>query len=214
MNAPPNAPSEADLDAVVFDVGRVLFDFQYQDLIAFLVEHGLRYDSPGDLFDLLDVDRYERGGIDNAAFLDQVNRLLSQPVPADELTRRWTRIFSPMPAMLDLAARLNQTTRVYLLSNASALHWDYLEEEHGLGDIGRGQLASFHSGHRKPEAAIYRDAEARFDLDPRATVFVDDLEENVDGARACGWMGIHHRSAESTISQLAALPGPHRDVLG
>ena len=57
----------------------------------------------------------------------------------------------------------------------------------------------------KPSAAIYREAERRFDLDPAATVFIDDLERNVAGAQACGWNAIHHLSPLETRRSLRAL---------
>jgi 2-haloacid dehalogenase len=66
-------------------------------------------------------------------------------------------------------------------------------------------LASFRVGAIKPAAAIYREAERRFDLDPAATVFIDDLSPNVAGAQACGWRAIHHRSPAETRRQLRAL---------
>jgi 2-haloacid dehalogenase len=44
-----------------------------------------------------------------------------------------------------------------------------------------------------------------FDLDPAATVFLDDLSANVAGARACGWHAIHHTDVAHTRMQLQAL---------
>jgi glucose-1-phosphatase len=214
VNPTPQPCRDIPVEAVVFDVGRVLIDYQYHDLIEFLTDRGLHCPSTHDLFERMDIDRYERGLIESDAFLANLNGLLEHPVPAGELARRWTRIFSPIPAMLELARRLGETSRVYLLSNASALHWEFLHERFDLGGIGLGQLASFQAGCRKPEPEIYRAAERQFDLDPGATVFIDDIAENAEGARACGWHAIHHQAPEDTHRRLAALPGPHRDMLG
>ena len=71
--------------------------------------------------------------------------------------------------------------------------------------MGHGAIASFRVGAVKPSAAIYREAERRFDLDPAATVFIDDLERNVAGAQACGWTAIHHLSPLETRRSLRAL---------
>jgi 2-haloacid dehalogenase len=60
-------------------------------------------------------------------------------------------------------------------------------------------------GAVKPHVDIYRKAESMFELDPAATVFLDDLLPNVAGARECGWQAIHHIDAGSTRSQLRAL---------
>lgn len=213
MKPPAHDSSEIPIDAVVFDVGRVLIDYQYHDMLAYLTARGLAYASTEELFSRMQIDRYERGLIDSEMFLANLNGLLEQPVPRDELAQRWTRIFSPIPAMLELAERLRHTTRVFLLSNASALHWEFLHQEFGLGGIGMGQLASFQAGCRKPEPEMYREAECRFGLSPGATVFIDDLMENAEGARACGWRAIHHRTPEDTRLRLAAMRGPHQPRL-
>jgi 2-haloacid dehalogenase len=44
-----------------------------------------------------------------------------------------------------------------------------------------------------------------FDLDPAATVFLDDLAANVAAARECGWHAIHHTDAGLSREQLRAL---------
>ncbi len=43
---------------------------------------------------------------------------------------------------------------------------------------------------------------------PADAVFIDDLMVNVEGARAIGMAGIHHRSAAETAAELRALGLP------
>ncbi len=50
---------------------------------------------------------------------------------------------------------------------------------------------SSHVGMRKPERAIYELTAARLELDPKACLFLDDVEANVDAARTVGMQGIH-----------------------
>ena len=107
--------------------------------------------------------------------------------------------------MVDLAHRLSDKYRVHLLSNVGDLHWAHLMREYGIHHIGHGALPSFLTGYMKPQREIYKEAERRFDLEPRSTVFIDDREENVDGARACGWEGIVHSNYSTTVSALRAL---------
>jgi FMN phosphatase YigB (HAD superfamily) len=95
--------------------------------------------------------------------------------------------------------------RVYLLSNAGDLHWEYFNSLYGLDSLVHGALASFRVGTIKPHADIYRKAESMFDLDPAATVFIDDLPQNVAGARQCGWQAIHHSSVPGTLGALREL---------
>jgi len=190
---------------IVFDLGRVLVDFQYRELLAFLDIHGAQYASIDDLLDQMRIYEYEIGGMTDQAFLDNLNDLLARPIDPDTIRRMWVDIFAPIPEMLELARRLSASHGVYVLSNASSLHWEYLREHFHLDDIGHGQLASFQAGVRKPDPEIYGAAECRFGLTPAHTVFVDDLAVNADGARACGWHAIHHQSPADTRSALLEL---------
>jgi FMN phosphatase YigB (HAD superfamily) len=59
----------------------------------------------------------------------------------------------------------------------------------------------------KPDPKIFSAARERFGLVPGQTVFIDDMKGNVDGAVACGWLGIHHRSVVETRRRVSALTG-------
>lgn len=57
----------------------------------------------------------------------------------------------------------------------------------------------------KPDKAIYSRHAVDFGLDPASTVFIDDSQKNVEGAKAAGWQAIHFTSAEQLEQDLRAL---------
>src|SRR5205823_5513205 len=73
-------------------------------------------------------------------------------------------------------------------------------------------LISGEVGMRKPDAKIFLHAAEMLGLEPSECVFVDDLEQNAEGARAVGMEGIVHRSARFTIPKLAELLGVDFDA--
>ena len=83
-------------------------------------------------------------------------------------------MFEIEPPMVDLAHRLSERYRVYLLSNIGDLHWAHVSREYRLHTIGHGALPSYLAGVMKPHEGIYAEAERRFGLTPAATVFIDD----------------------------------------
>jgi FMN phosphatase YigB (HAD superfamily) len=190
---------------VVFDVGGVLVRLRHQPFVQYLTEAGI------DLADLpawlatIDLDAHERGEITGRDLLDRIAASALRPLDPRDLERRWLDMFDRSAEMFELAQGLMSEYRVYLLSNVGDLHWGHLDAEYGIASVGHGAIASFRVGAVKPSAAIYREAERRFDLDPAATVFVDDLARNVAGARACGWQAIHHRSPLETRHSLREL---------
>jgi putative hydrolase of the HAD superfamily len=73
----------------------------------------------------------------------------------------------------------------------------------------------------KPDPAIYQACIAALNVEPSRALFVDDREENLEGARACGIIGIRFESMGQLANDLRALgfrvlpsstehPGPAR----
>jgi FMN phosphatase YigB (HAD superfamily) len=190
---------------VVFDVGGVLLDLRYEPFIRYLQRAGI------DMRDLpawlarVDLAAHERGEISGEDLLERIAHMAQLPLDRAELRSRWLDMFERSEAMFRLAAGLMQDYRVYLLSNAGDLHWDHFNAHYGLDSLVHGALASFRVGAIKPQADIYRKAEAMFGLDPAATVFIDDLPQNVAGARQCGWQAVHHQQVPATLGHLKSL---------
>ena len=62
-------------------------------------------------------------------------------------------------------------------------------------------------GLHKPQPEIYALGAERLGVAPEACVFVDDLRENVAGAKAVGMTAILHRDTEATVAELRRLFG-------
>jgi FMN phosphatase YigB (HAD superfamily) len=190
---------------VVFDVGGVLVRLRYQPFITYLGTAGIDMtDLPGWLT-RVDLAGHERGELPGADLLARIAAEAREPLDPSQLRERWLDMFERSDEMFDLATRLMQDYRVYLLSNVGDLHWAHLDQHYGVESLVHGACASFRVGEIKPHAAIYRRAEEMFGLDPAATVFIDDLPQNVTGARECGWHAIHHRDPATTRAELQQL---------
>ncbi|MDR6431540.1 HAD family phosphatase [Brucella pseudogrignonensis] len=57
----------------------------------------------------------------------------------------------------------------------------------------------------KPDREIYEHHVASFDLDPAATLFIDDSPANVEGAKAAGWQAVHFTGAAKLADDLKRL---------
>jgi 2-haloacid dehalogenase len=190
---------------VVFDIGGVLLNLRYEPFIRYLAGAGIdMHDLPGWLT-RVDLAGHERGEHGGEALLARIAALASTPLDLQDMHARWLDMFDRCNEMIELAQGLMSDYRVYLLSNVGDLHWSHIQRTYGLDGLVHGVCASFRVGAVKPEPKIYREAEAMFGLEPAATVFIDDLVPNVEGARACGWHAIHHRAPAMTRAELRAL---------
>jgi epoxide hydrolase-like predicted phosphatase len=111
----------------------------------------------------------------------------------------------PDERMVDVVRRArSHGVRTALLSNS----WGSTGyERERFPDLFDAVVISAEVGLRKPEPEIYLFAAERLGVQPPECVFVDDLPQNVDGARAVGMEGIVHRNADFTVPKLEELFG-------
>lgn len=69
----------------------------------------------------------------------------------------------------------------------------------------RGVTISGDIGQIKPDRAIYDHHTKAFDLDPGATLFIDDSLKNVIGAREAGWQSVQFIDPETLKADLQKL---------
>jgi HAD superfamily hydrolase (TIGR01509 family) len=190
---------------IVFDIGWVLVRLNYRPLLGLLSAHGAEPGGRNDVMARIGLEEHETGRLSGRGLLERLQALTRLPVSLEELQATWLDMFELEPAMVDLAHRLSQHYRVFLLSNIGDLHWAHLSREYRLQTIGHGALPSYVAGVMKPHAGIYAEAERRFALEPGATVFIDDRADNVAAAQARGWQGIVHADYPGTLAALRAL---------
>ena len=198
-------PERATIRNVVFDVGNVLLPLNYRPFLALMTESGVDLTDMSAWLARIGLEAHERGELAGEAFLERLAATSGRTLDPVRLRSSWLDMFDEAPEMFELATGLMSDYRVYLLSNIGDLHWEHLDARYGLGGLVHGALASFRAGAVKPDAAIFREAERQFDLEPARTVFIDDLGANVRGAEACGWRGVHHIDAVTTRAALRRL---------
>jgi 2-haloacid dehalogenase len=68
----------------------------------------------------------------------------------------------------------------------------------------RGVTVSGEIGLIKPDRRIYEHHAEAFGLEPAASLFIDDSQKNVDGARAAGWDAVLFTDAATLKADLSA----------
>jgi len=188
------------IDTVIFDVGRVLVDLDFQPLLGCMARSAQQY-TMNEVIAAIDLHAHERGEIDGTELIDRLHGL-TPLVERAEVHRGWLNMFAPVKPMFGLMNDLKARYRIHLLSNVGDLHWAHLNEQYDLCAQAHDAIPSFRAGVMKPDEKIYQLAEAQFDLTPARTVFIDDLEPNVIAARQRGWHSIQHQTPQQTIQLL------------
>ena len=93
---------------------------------------------------------------------------------------------------------------LYAITNFSTAKYAETIERFPVLKIFRDTVVSAHERLLKPDPAIYRVLLARNHLDPAACLFIDDVTENVEGARAVGMRAVRFTSPRALADDLAA----------
>jgi epoxide hydrolase-like predicted phosphatase len=195
--------------AVIFDFGGVLTTPVWDSFSAFCRTEGLHPDSVKKLFKtdpeaLADLRKLEIGEMSEYDFEATFGKRLGLADP-DGLIDSMFSGMQPEPVMVDVVRQLRRSElKTGLLSNSwSTTHYD----RELLLDLFDATVISAEVHMHKPEPEIYRLMAERLEVEPSECVFVDDLQENCDGAEAVGMTPIRHQSPGETIAKLTELTG-------
>jgi glucose-1-phosphatase len=196
MTPPPLSPGAAD--ALLFDLGRVVLDVDFNRTLHCWASHARC--EPQDLVARFARDqlyqRHEKGEISDALFFAGLRISLG-----------WNAIFAgEMPGIKPLLARAAGHLPLYAFSNTNRPHVEYFSGKYAdvLGHFREIYLSSS-IGLRKPDAQAYDHVVKAVGVSARRIVFFDDLAENVEGARKVGLTAVHVTSPDDVANALAAL---------
>lgn len=97
--------------------------------------------------------------------------------------------------------------RIYLLSNYSEDHFQYISRTFNFFGLEDGRVISYQEKCLKPERRIYEILFERYGLVPEESVFLDDSPENIAGAIAAGMHGIVFEDYDTGRQALEKLLG-------
>jgi putative hydrolase of the HAD superfamily len=201
---------------LVFDFGAVVFTWQPAHLLAehypqWVAHHGTAQQLAHDLFHHPDWLAFDRGTLAQDEVVTRTaQRLRWSHADVHSLVTGVGRNLQPIAPTVDVLAKLVQrraqqdNVRLYYLSNMPVPLARTLEHLHDFLDWFDGGVFSGDVGQIKPEPGIYQLLQSRYQLEPARTVFVDDLQANVEAARAHGWHAVQFTSAEQLTQDLAA----------
>ncbi|MBV8496512.1 MAG: hypothetical protein JO361_07010, partial [Gammaproteobacteria bacterium] len=111
---------------VVFDIGWVLVRLNYRPLLELLASRGAELAGRDAVMARIRLEDHETGRLPGRGLMERLAGLARAPVALAELEAAWLDMFELDPAMVELAHRLSERYRVYLLSNIGDLHWAHL----------------------------------------------------------------------------------------
>ena len=191
---------------VVFDLGRVIYTYQpREDLLQLgyddeFADHFMErvYDNPlwleGDRGTYTIHELVEKLCSDFPDMTEDFKRVLD-----DEWHKRVIKIMQDsLEFFYDVKRR---GFAIYILSNFPEPFFSQCRARDAFFDEADGIVVSAHEKLIKPDPDIFKCLLNRYDLEPKETIFIDDVAKNTDAARALGLWAIQFTDIEECKQQ-------------
>jgi 2-haloacid dehalogenase len=209
------APSRHKISTVVFDIGKVLIEWDPRHLYRRIfetpeeIEHFLATVCTSDWN--LEFDR-------GKPFAEGVAELVAEFPDHEAAIRAFDERWGEMvPGLVEgtlaLMERLEaRGVPLYAITNFSGEKYAEARLRFPFFDRFRGVIVSAHERLVKPDRAIFELLLSRHGLKAEECLFIDDSAANVAGARAVGMVAHHFKSAAGLERELEALGLLDRDA--
>ena len=192
--------------AIVFDLGKVLVDFDYGIAAQALAVRG-RVPAQ-EVKRLIDQSQllvsYETGQLATAAFYRQICNGTGFCGDVEEFGRLFGDIFTPIEPMVELHAQLRKDgVPTYIFSNTNELAVAHIRKAFSFFSRFDGYIFSFAERAMKPDEKIYRAVEQHTGLCGAEILYIDDRVENAEAGKRRGWQVIHHYDPPATRKAVA-----------
>jgi FMN phosphatase YigB (HAD superfamily) len=193
---------------VVFDLGKVLLDFDYAIAAGRIAAQSklLAKDVLGVIGQTALLFRYETGLLTKAQFFAEVCDATGFCGSLEEFSECFGDIFVPIEPMVELHAELQRSgIPTYIFSNTNELATEHIRKRFPFFNTFNGYILSYQHGAMKPDARLYEVVERETGRRQAEILYLDDRPENVAAGAARGWQVILQETPERTRMTVESL---------
>ena len=196
-------------NVVVFDLGKVLVDFDYSIAIRRFAERseaGIEQiqrlvDSP------IQVE-FESGKITTDEFIAAIRHGAGFRGDRAEFVSIFADIFSPLKTMIAFFERLKSLgIPTCVFSNTNEIANGHIRERFLFYSRFDQYVLSFEEGAMKPDEQIYDVVEQRTGESGAGILYIDDRPENIETGRGRGWQTILQDGEAASVAKAESLLG-------
>lgn len=196
-------------EVVVFDLGKVLLDFDYDIAIRRFAERSdVGIDKVRELINSSVQYDYESGKITTDEFFSYVRNGAGFQGGRSEFVDFFSDIFSPMEMMLNFFKRVKKAgLPVCVFSNTNEIAIQFISKQYSFYDDFDFYVLSFQEKGMKPYEPIYRVVEKKTMKSGEAILYIDDRLENIETGNRLGWQTVLQNDEVCSIAKAEKLLG-------
>ena len=208
MTSTNSLPDRSRTRAVIFDLGKVLVDFDYRIAARAMSPHSRL--APDQFKQVIDqsplLGQYESGRLTTAEFEAEVRRLTGYGGSPDHFREAFANIFEEIPEMTRLKDEIRQRgIPAFIFSNTNEIAVEHIRRQFPFFEGFDGFVLSYEIGAIKPDAEAYAAVERATGFRGPELLYLDDRADNIAGARPHGWQAILHETPAATRGILSNL---------
>ncbi|MCL5092850.1 MAG: HAD family phosphatase [Candidatus Marsarchaeota archaeon] len=193
------------IKTIIFDLGGVVVCYKESQYFSFLAKKtGLPATKIKDVFNPL-IEKMEEGSLSAKHMEKSVSQKLGIKPSVLEWTAAFERLAKPNKELIKMIRMLRKKYKVALLSNISKDRYISASKKFALKDLFHKRFASCYMHVRKPDAKIYKRVVKSMGIKPEESIFIDNLVENVEGAKKIGIRGVHFTGNKKLNADLRRL---------
>ena len=196
-------------EVVVFDLGKVLLDFDYDIAIRRFAERSnVGIDKVRELISSSVQYDYESGKITTDEFFSYVRNGAGFQGGRSEFVNFFSDIFSPMEMMINFFKRVKKAgLPVCVFSNTNEIAIQYISKHCSFYNDFDFYVLSFQEKGMKPDEPIYRVVEKKTMKSGEAILYIDDRLENIETGNRLGWQTVLQNDEVCSIAKAEKLLG-------
>jgi putative hydrolase of the HAD superfamily len=185
---------------IIFDLGGVILNINPQLTIEAFRKLGWN-DFYEENHKMLTKDLFfnlEKGSFTPEAFRENIRKMIGIDINDAGIDAAWSAMILDIPAdRVSYLLELKKNYKLYLLSNTNEIHRIKFHRNfkadfgYSFYNLFQHNFYSHEMGMRKPNPQIYIQALTEADLMPEETLFIDDMEENIEAAKTTGMKVLH-----------------------
>ena len=181
------------IDTIISDMGQVVLHFNNRLFFRKMTQYTRRSEEEIRAVThthLEIIDLFDTGKIRPEEFYQKAKAGLEAEVSYEDFFAAYCDVFAVNPPVLKLLKKLKPKYRLILLSNTDVVRFSYIKTKFPELMIFDGYVLSFDYGLMKPDPDVYYAALELAGSKPERAVFIDDIQENCDGAERVGIKGL------------------------
>lgn len=203
--------SSSDIDAVVFDLGNVLIEIDFQRVFdRWAYYAGCRPQAIAERYSHEHYyEKHERGEITAGEYFAALREHLGIGLTDEQFLDGWNQVFvGEMPGIRELTRQYAKRFPIYAFSNSNEAHKAlWLPGYARLLQPFKAVFISSDMGKRKPELQAYLHVAQAIGAEPGRILFFDDTAQNIEGAQRAGMRAKLVKSVADMAQVLRMLQG-------